>query len=409
MSVKIVSGDLILESENIKSIKVIEEPDPVSQTIRSATIDVVSLIANINEFLNYKDDVFELQYGERLKMKMGLYSYKNTAKNTWRLEFGNYIKILEMHDFHGDVYTDKLAIDLIYEIFQAAGFSSDEIVIDNRILDKNATVTGWIPYTTCKEALKHVLFAIGATASSTMEKPYIVANEGTETITELLRSKVLSGVKVEESDANQCDKVEITAHEYKENYSKSTIFSDSQYGTKDNPAKATIIFDEPHCHYNFLTFSGVGTTSDYEVVESSANHIVVKWWGGSIGGGGATITLRIEADGYDHTTKDFWNKQVGTKGENSIKIEDMTLVNDNNAESVIQKILNFYSKPSTVTAKVVIGKHVSEDGTITYDEDIKCGDVATIPTDYQGTYTGMVVKEQYNLNGNIIFKELTIK
>ena len=82
---------------------------------------------------------------------------------------------------------------------------------------------------------------------------------------------------------------------------------------------------------------------------------------------------------------------------------------DDNAEAIANRCLDAYSGSTQAVAKVVIGKHVIDDGVVIYDNDVNCGDIVTVPTDYQGTYTGRVIKEQYNLNGNIVIKEITVK
>lgn len=407
MSVKIISGDLILEGENIKSVKIIDEPDPISLMLRESTIDVTVLVRNIDDVLKKKDQEFKLQYGKNYRAKMWISAYKNIAKDTWQLEFGNYAKILEKHDFPGDVYENKIARDLICEIFEAAGFTPDEFLIEDSLSGEDVTITGWIPYTTCKEALRQVLFSIGAMASNYFGMPYIASVGREKNITEIPQSRVLSGVKIEEVDTIECDKLQLTSYKYKKSGNQPNQVA--YLSIKDEGTTGTffIKYDRPYYDFDIHGSAGAGNSPIVTVLGYSANYARGEWEKPVLVGTNPRIV--VQARDYTYTTSNYSDVLSGTEGKTEKTIEDVTLVNDENAEIIIQRCLGIYSKRISVTAKVVIGKHVSENGIITYDEDIKCGDLVTIPTDYQGTYTGMVVKEQYNLNGNIIFKEITIK
>ena len=410
MITQILYGDSVIEASAIKSIKIIEEPEMLSTELRSATIDVTLNLNSFDEVLEHKEDVFTICWGENFRMKTALVSYRQTTKNTWDVEFGNYVKILEKHDFHGDMYTDKNARELVLEIFEAAGFSTEEIIFDEELFNNAANLTGYIPYATCREALRQVMFVIGGVASSYQGSPYIISLGASEN-TDVPKGRVMTGVKVEEADSAEYDCVELTTHSYKSSgEAAKVLYKESREGTSsENPVISRVVFDEPHFDYEVQLFPSSDESARYTVLESSANHIVVSWYIQKIGGRESGGTMRIMGQSYTDTTKSISGTIDGAKGENSTKIENMTLVNADNAESIIQRMLNYYSQRKSATARVVVGKHVSEEGTVTYDEDIRCGDVITIPTDYQGTYTGRVVKEQYNLNGNIIIKELTVR
>ena len=411
MSVKILYGESEITANEISSIKIIEEPDVLSTTLRSATVDVVLVTDSLEDIIEHKDDVFTIYYGENFAMKTAFLSYKQKSQNVWSLEFENYIKILEKHNFHGDIYDGKPAHEVIYEIFESAGFSREEIIIDETLIDDSITLTGFIPYTNCKESLMQVLFPIGAIATSENGMPCIVSVSSQNT-TNIPNSRTLVGVKVEEQEEAEYEYIELTAYSYSKSHDTKIMFQEEYnmiVATEDNPQRLELIFDEPCFDYNVVgaLFAAGSTTFKYNIIEQSANHIVLDWW--FSGSGKYNVTITVYADNYKHTTSVFSNDVEDSEDKRSKTIEDMTLVNSENAETIIARCLEEYARTKSAVAKIVIGKHVSEDDVVTYDEDVKCGDIVTIPTDFQGEYNGRIVKEQYNLNNVIIIKEITVK
>lgn len=408
MSARIVCGDLIIDSNEIKDIKIIEEPEVLSYAMRDMIIDVKLLRHTFDDIAEHKDDVFVLQYGRNAEMKMCIVSYKQTSKNLWEVEFGNYVSICEKHDFHGDVYDEKDSRELVFEIFEKAGFHEGDFLVDETIFEASPTFTGYIPYTTCKEALRQTLFVLGAMATTENGVPKIISSTNAENKNEIPQNRTLENVKVESANDGRYDSVNITTHNYNHYDDIKVIYDNTfRHVIKDEVHELKVVFDAPYWDLEI-----VGTTSTtissvhYTLIESSANHVVISW---QVKYGNANAYITIRGRSYNPITKEVIVKSENGTQENTLQIDDITLINDDNAEAIANRCLDAYSGSTQAVAKVVIGKHVIDDGVVIYDNDVNCGDIVTVPTDYQGTYTGRVIKEQYNLNGNIVIKEITVK
>ena len=62
--------------------------------------------------------------------------------------------------------------------------------------------------------------------------------------------------------------------------------------------------------------------------------------------------------------------------------------------------------------KIVEGKHIQygePSNIITYDEKVNVGENIKAETEYLGVVSGRLIKQSFNLNGNIIVKEAVLK
>ena len=50
-----------------------------------------------------------------------------------------------------------------------------------------------------------------------------------------------------------------------------------------------------------------------------------------------------------------------------------------------------------------------ETSTTTYDKVVNIGDVISVETEYLGDLSGRVISQSFNLNGNILVKEVVLK
>jgi hypothetical protein len=201
----------------------------------------------------------------------------------------------------------------------------------------------------------------------------------------------------------------VTLHKYSTGGEIETLHNEG-YGnpsrTEENPEILSIVFDSPHYDIEVygVTFPSTAGKFVYTILESSANHIVMSWYITS----GTSVTISIRGRPYQYSSEEIIIKS-GNSSDRTYTIDDKDFMTESNAEPIAMRCLDYYSNNNKTIAKVVIGKHILDDGSVVYDEDVYCGDIVTIPTDYQGTYTGRIIKEQYNLDGNIIIKEITVK
>ncbi len=184
--------------------------------------------------------------------------------------------------------------------------------------------------------------------------------------------------------------VEVTAHTYKPITETVDVYSATESGTGEG---IFVKFSEP-LHDLSITNGAI--------ITSGANYAVITANSGCV----------LKGQKYEHTTisKRKENPLVlaGTL-EKVVAIENATLVSATNVDEVLNKCYTWLVKTNTTNLKIVEGKHVSEDGTVTYDEPVNVGDVIESETEYLGTVSGRIIKETFGLNGGIVIKEAVLK
>ena len=386
------------ENGEMADVRIINEIDPLSVNLISNSADVTLNIPEEKANFAISSELSiscEFQPG-RTKVWAGyLKKAERKGKNKWQLSIDGLVEHFDDIEFAGDIYTDKNVLELVTEICGKAGVG---VSVYNTEMN-NDVISGWIPYTTCREALSQVLFAAGWYMRSIHPSSIQFARLSADTPKEIAKSRVLTGGVSQEED--KITGVEVNQHAFStEDYTYKKIWQTSEHGEHTE----TVINKEPVFGYNYSNEAGVDRT-----IEEHTNYITITYQIRNPDAVNPTAFLFTYAKYYNHIVSLKSKHLEGDTTGNTAVIENKTLVTANNSASVLDRCFEHYTKNTEATAKIIIGKHVAEDGTVTYDDDVVCGDMVTIPTDYQGTYTGRVVKEQYNLNGNIIIKEITVK
>ena len=407
MSVKIINGNNTFFGEQITRINVMKESDVVSVSLIVNNCDFELNIREAEDIAIDETSPFIIYHNDNVAMITYLDDYTRKGKNAWVVSTSDSIGRLDSFEFEGDVYFDKPATELLAEIFAKTDV---EFVLNADI--EGVLVSGRIPYTTCREALAQLLFAVGCFAYT----PDILQNENpcvyisvynnisTFANLEIPKSRVLSGTITSAQQKNTG--VEIMSHDYVDDGDMKRVggIKMPSHKTGEEPYQTTeyVFFENPIVSEG-LYVNG-STSSNVEIVTATANFAELR----------LTSTRNtnnrngLYAHNYEQSTS-LAGKYVKDAVGQIVAIENKTLITDQNIDDALYRCFEYYTKPQELTAKIVEGKHVAEDGTVTYDEAVAVGDIVTVPTDYQGTYTGRIIKEQYNLNGNIIIKEITVK
>ena len=114
--------------------------------------------------------------------------------------------------------------------------------------------------------------------------------------------------------------------------------------------------------------------------------------------------------------------------EKIIAINNATLVSNYNIDRIIEKCYNWIIRVNATNLKIVEGKHILDRiitygtvkyGTVKYgevatkdviyDKIVNVGDNINAETEYLGIVSGKIIKQSFNLNGNIIIKEAVLK
>jgi hypothetical protein len=380
----------------------------ISPIFSSLPINVVDFSVNSITFTEYSfqdKQPLSVYFNGKLISTNFIKNAQRRSARRWDVKSEDYIGVMDRTTFAGDVYYDKNAVELLTEIFTIAN-----VPFEISPGFEDVTIEGYIPYGTCREALKNVAFAIGAMVKTSCSDKVLITKIDTETKQTIVRERIMQGMRFDESEV--ITRLELTEHKYRKGGELVTAYETENASDEGVGNNIIVKFQEPL--YDLEIENG-------EIISSSATHAVIN----------AERRCLLTGQKYTHktTVKKMHNTVVlvGTV-ENVATVAGATLVSRRNSAEVLQRCFDYLSKTRKTTAKIAERKFVdggipyrygqAKYGTIkygeivpkeiTYDKFVDIGDVITLNTDYLGDVTGQVTRQTFNLNGGVIVKETVI-
>ena len=400
----------ILYGRELRNAKIIQEIDPISTQISINTADFSLDSKTDMEYSFQAKQPLSIYFDGQLKATTFVKSAKRKAKFLWDIQSEDYIGIMDSVPFYGGIYNGADAYNLLEEIFTVAKVP---YTINGNL--KGVLVYGYIPFTTCRDALMQVAFAVQNVVDTSGREDVEVF----ELDTEVKQTIPLNRIKQGQSfvDDETITGVEVTVHSYKPITETVDVYDANESGTGQN---IFVKFSEP---LHDLTISNGTFAVDEKGNElKHTNYAVIN----------ANANCVLKGQQYEHTTQTRRQnrKDVGANTlEKVVAIENATLVSSHNIDNILNKCYNWLIKTNTTNLDIVDGKHVQygdyikygekKYGTfkygqkypniVTYDKPVNIGDIINAETEYMGIVSGRIIKQSFNLNGNILVKKAVLK
>lgn len=373
--------------DELRNAKIIQEVDPISTQIAINTCDFTLESKRNIEFSFQERQPLTIYFNDELRATSFVKTAKRKSKNTWSIQSEDYIGLLDSIPYYGGIYTNANAISLLEDIFNVA-----KVPYSINGISATETVTGYIPYTTCRDALMQVVFAIVAIVDTSNSDTVNIYRLDDTIKQSIPLNRIMQGQAFE--DETRTTAVEVTSHTYKAISDEITVYDATESGTGEN---IFVTFNEP--------LHGLSITNG-EIVSSGTNYAIIN----------ANSECILTGKKYDHitTVKSKNNPLVlASDIDNIVSVQNATLVSNANIDKVLEKCYNYYVNNNVVNLKIVEGKHEDKSNagaiSIIYDELTKVGEYIECETEYLGNAQGVIAKQTYNLNGNIIIKDTQIK
>lgn len=393
------------EAVELRKVNIKQSINPLSTEIPINTATLTIDSKSDFEYVFQKKQPLNIYFNGNLIEKTFIKTSKRIARRMWDISAEDYVGMLENTTFHGDMYFDADAIAVLENIFTTANvpFEIDEAL-------RGQTISGHIPYGTCRSALIQVLFVIDAvldTSYSEVARVRKLSNEVSQTIP---RRRIYQGQNFDTEETVTA--VRIVEHEYEKTDEVITVYTAKKDGRGNN---LLIVFPEPL--YD-LTITASGT-----ILEQSANHAVIN---------APSKYTNLKGKKYVHDTASIINRNpvvLVNEAEKVTEISSATLVNPENSERLLEKCYNWFTGKRKTNLKIVEGKHVSGNEVITYgtvkfgqykfgektprvveyDMGTQVGDLIIAETEYLGDRQGRITSQNFSLNGGIIIKETVME
>ena len=385
---KILYGQAVLfEGDNLINANLLEQVNLLSDEISINTLDF-TVYSDDDRFniLNPQGVYKTLQQRQELNVyqskngelnNMGTFYIDNwQSKNDNKMEFSgiDLIGLLDKTNFDGGIYNNVTVENLITQIFNSAGFTSEYFTIQDEL--KNILLAGYIPVCTHREALQQILFTIGAIANCA--RTDIIKIEEvieSETPNEIPSGNVFKGTK-EIEQGEIITGVLLQAHNYSQGIEQKKLFDESlPIGTHK------IVFSNPTHN---ITCTG-GT-----IQSSNANSAIIS----------VSSNTNVVVQGYEYvdSTQDIFienSSLAGNEKSNVLKIDSVYLINSSNAQAIGQRIIDYYNGKYTTKFKYVL-------------DDEKTADNVILDEQYGNILNGFITELDIDLTGGCVAKAKVI-
>lgn len=390
--------------DELRNVRLIQELNPASTEISINTADFTLDSHSDMDYSFQQKQPLSIFFNGELKATTFVKKSTRKAKRLWSIQSEDYIGLLDSIPYYGGIYINKNAVELLTDIFTVAKVPYN---IDGVFAD--AVVTGYIPFTTCRDALMQVAFAIQAvvdTSNSEVVKVFVLEEDVKQTIP---LNRIMQGQNF--ADEETVTGVEVTVHSYKPITETVDVYDETESGTGEN---IFVKFSEPLHDLSITNGTITQSHTNYAVINANAGCI-------------------LRGQQYEHTTQTRRKNNsvvLASEIEKIVAVDNATLVSQHNIDNIIEKCYNWLIKTNTTNLKIVEGKHVQygepikfgekKFGTfkfgekypniVTYDEPVNIGEKINAETEYLGILKDKrIIKQSFNLNGNIIVKEAVLK
>ena len=395
----------VFYGDELRNTKILQEIDPISSEISINTADFVLDSNRGIEYSFQEKQPLSIYFNGKLKATTFVKKSRRKSKFLWEIKSEDYIGFLDRIPFYGGVYNNKNAGELFNEIFSKANVPYK---IDDAI--QNEFVSGHIPYTSCREALRQVAFAtqrVVDTSNSDVVNVYTLDDSLKQHISleRIMQCQSFSEDEVVTS-------VELVEHSYVKKDDDVVVYSAEESGEGEN---IFIVFQEP---IHTLTIS------NGSIVESGENYAIIN----------AESQCVLMGKKYDHitTSKTKRNESVlAATIEKNVLINSATLVSSLNVANVLDMCYNYITKKNSARMKIIEGVHERDNTQSIYGSSVygvskykskistlsdyywdiptNVGENISFETEYLGNIIGRIVNQTFNLNGGIIIKDTVVR
>ena len=360
----IIYGDRTFTNLDVKEGRTTSERSPIGDvlTIDTLEFDVVSEDTTLTDFIRNTPLTFF-----RDDKQMGIFyvqKISRTSINTYHFACTSTVGLLDETYHDGGIYTGETVREVCTDIC-----SPLTCYVKSNIA--NIKLYGWLPIATRRENLVQVLFAVGATLKVDYNGAIRIEGlwDGQSSVIDA--GEMYAGGSVEY--ATPVTEVIVTEHAYSQSTTEVTELFNGTTSAGDK-----ITFDDP-CYD--LEAAG------FEITESGANYAIVTAGSGVLNGKKYThVTRQII------TPTNIRSRSLVKQSDNTVKVENATLVSLVNANAVAERLAEYYSHNERINNKIAIKREVP-------------GDVVKIAHPYGGTVSGCIESADVTVSNKLAAEE----
>lgn len=360
----IIYGDRTFTNLDVKEGRTTSERSPIGDvlTIDTLEFDVVSDDTTLTDFIRntpltffHDDEQMGIFYVQKIS---------RTSINTYHFACTSTVGLLDETYHDGGIYTGETVKEVCEDI-------CSPLTVYTKTNLQNIKLYGWLPIATRRENLTQVLFAIGATFKVDFDGAIRIEGLWSGEASAIDAGEIYASGTVDY--ATPVTEVIVTEHAYSQSATETTeLFK----GTTSAGDKIT--FDEP-C-YDLVA-------SGFSILASGANWATVSAGSGVLTGKKYTHVTRQVMQQIKPKTR-----ELVTQSDNTVKVENATLVSLVNATAVAERLAEYYSHNERINYKIAVKRETP-------------GDVVKIAHPYGGTVSGCIESADITVSGKLAAEE----
>jgi hypothetical protein len=292
--------------------------------------------------------------------------WENVDKKTMQISAIDLLGVIDKTDFMGNIYFNVSFESIVNEIMTSAGLTTEDYTIQDNL--KSIVMSGYIPICSHREALQQIVFSVGAVVDCSRSELIKIFTPGTTLISTIGKSSIFQKtMKITQNELVTA--VQVLSHNYSQGATQEKLY-DGELDVGNNK----ILFNEPV--YNISVTGGT-------IVESNCNYAIIN----------CTSAGPVVINGYvyqDNIIVHVVETEIeAQQKEHTLTIDNAYFVNKSIANTVAQRILDYYQKTYTTEVSFLL----DTEQTANYSE---------IETDYEQKLIGNITHLDIDLLGGWI-------
>lgn len=319
-----IGRTVLLGADELISVRLLNEVDPSLCELTVDTMEFEMYDPLERDFLPQENQRVEVMQNGVLRASHYITSSTRKAKSKYSISCQSSIGLLN-DEFLGGMYSQKPLHELVAEILGDWEFEIHSYF-------DGATITGYLPVCSQREALQQVSFAVGALVSTQDSTKILLLPIPNTVSAQFNASKILLGgsAKTEPRYA----RVEVNSHTFTKTDNVEKLMDEE----KVEGENVIITFSTPHY--------------DYEISGGIINDSDVNWVNITPSG-----PVTLSAKTYLHSTRTHIkrNPEATAKEKgNYIAVTECTLINSGNAQDAVDRLYAAKQKRQTVDQDVIV-------------------------------------------------------
>lgn len=357
-------------TDELMSLSVLEEMNPITEEL---SINVAEFEIRTNENISYmftRMQPLTIRYGNDIMGMFFIDSTEKIGRSYHGISAVDAIGVLNNFTFLGGMYKDKNVGELVNEIIFPTYRTYE---IDEELASKS--VSGYLPISSCRDALMQIAFAIGAVIDTSRSELITIKKLQDQTnVKDYTENNTHADGSINISP--RVTEVQLTTHNY-------SIQTDNENELlKTNLAKGTynIRNTSPYANYKVT-----GAT----IIDSDVNYIDI-----SVTTPGEVI---IKANPYLDST--VMHSRIAAEKkmydvDNIKQVNGCTLVSEANVDEVMDRVFDYCIRVESAENVLIL-------------EDTQVGDAVKMPTTDLNEITGTIVSNKLSF-GSKLRGEVTV-